>query len=101
MYSYPAYLIVALLGYAAFGSTVSSDILSDVTYVLSTGSMYVVWAFVVVKTATEATVYNQAAFTLLRDCFGCSDTSDHFDHHPKSRTIDIIIRFIWVACATV
>jgi len=100
-YSYPAYILVALLGYAAFGSEVSSNILLDITSVVSNGAMYVVWAFVVVKTATEATVYNQAAFTLFRDSVGLSDKSDHFDHHPKNRALDVLVRFMWVGASIV
>lgn len=100
-YSYPAYLIVALLGYGAFGADVSSNVLEDITHVLSHGAMFVVWAFVVVKTATEATVYNQAAFTLFRDSVGLTDKSDHINHHPQNRCLDYVLRFIWVGAATV
>jgi len=97
-FSYPAYILVALLGYAAFGAQVSSNVLLDITMVLSFSSMYIVWAFVVIKTATEATVYNQAAFTLLRDTFGLA-AKNNIDHHPKNKLLDILVRFVWVAGA--
>jgi len=100
-YSYFAYMVVALLGYAAFGSAVQSNVLMDITFALSFAAMYVVWAFVVVKTATEGTVYNQAAFTLLRDSLGTVDKEDHLDHHPTNWKLDVLLRFIWVAAATV
>jgi amino acid permease len=91
--------IVALLGYAAFGSDVSSNLLLDITDVLPHKAMYVVWAFVIVKTATEATVYNQAAFTMMRDALRLTAKGDHADHRPKSRTWDVILRVVWVMAA--
>ena len=98
-FSYPAYLVVALVGYAAFGYNVNTNVLLSINNVLPKEAMYPVWVFVTVKTATEAAVYNQAAFTLTRDIFGLTLDSDHVDHHPKNWKLDIVIRFVWVTLA--
>jgi amino acid permease len=55
----PAYLVIALLGFAAFGVNVASDMLLSMTFLVSQSAMYVVWAFVILKTGTEAVIYNQ------------------------------------------
>lgn len=95
-FAYLAYMLVALAGYGAFGASVDSTILQNLGDVLSKSSMVVVLVFVVIKTATEAAVYNQAAFTLTRDIFGLTLDSDHVDHHPRNWKIDVAIRFVWV-----
>merc|ERR1712224_707440 len=99
-FSYPAYLIVALVGFAAFGYQVQSELLYSINNVLPKSAMYIIWVFVMIKTSTEAAVYNQGAFTLTRDIFGLTLDTDHVDHHPKNWKIDIIIRFVYVICAT-
>ncbi len=99
-YSYPAYLVVAVLGYAAFGSDVQENLLMSITDILSDAAMFVIWAFVIVKTATEATVYNQVAFAMVRDKLGVSVDDDHANYHPKNRIVDGIIRVVWVVAAT-
>lgn len=100
----PAYLTVAVLGYAAFGINVNSNVLLSIGEGLSDWSMYVIWAFVAIKTATEAAVYNQGSFTLLRDCFGLSDKSNP-DHHPAANlwawATEILMRLIWAVLTTV
>lgn len=98
--SYPAYLIVALVGYAAFGYNVNSNLLKSLNDVLSKSSMYAVWVFVTFKTATEASIYSQAAFTLTRDTFGLTIDSDDINHHPKNRMLELMIRFVWVVLAS-
>ena len=55
----PAYLVIALLGFAAFGVNVASDMLLSMTFLVSQSAMYVVWGFVILKTGTEAVIYNQ------------------------------------------
>jgi len=99
-FSYPAYLIVALVGFAAFGYQVDSELLVSINDVLKPQAMYVIWIFVTLKTAAEAAVYNQAAFTLTRDICGLTLDSDHVDHHPRNWKLDFIMRFIWVILAT-
>jgi amino acid permease len=96
----PAYLIVGVLGYAAFGSSVESNLLLNVDDVLSTSALYVIWLFVAVKTAAEGAVFNQAAFTLIRDIIGLSIESDRVDHHPKNWIWDSILRIFYVGLAT-
>ena len=49
----PSYLIIACLGYAAFGMNVSPNVMSTIGIVMGNGPMYVIWAFIAVKTATE------------------------------------------------
>eukprot|EP00986_Skeletonema_menzelii_P014518 scaffold9702_cov101-Skeletonema_menzelii.AAC.4 len=87
--AFPAYLVIALLGFAAFGVSVASDVLVSVTMVLSKAAMCVVWVFVIIKTATEAAVYNQSAFVICRDILGIS-----------KRSYDILLRLVWVVVAT-
>ena len=98
-FSYPAYIIVALIGFAAFGYSVESDVLLSINNVLSKDAMYVIWIFVTIKTSTEAAVYNQAAFTLTRDITGLTIDSDHSDHHPRNWKIDFVMRFVYVTAA--
>ena len=98
-FSYPAYIIVALIGFAAFGYSVESDVLVSINNVLSKDAMYVIWIFVTIKTSTEAAVYNQAAFTLTRDITGLTIDSDHSDHHPRNWKIDFVMRFVYVTAA--
>jgi len=97
--SYPAYLIVALVGYAAFGYDVNSNLLKSLDDVLAKSAMCAVWIFVTFKTATEAAIYNQAAFTLARDTFGLTNDSDDINHHPKNRMLELMMRFVWVVLA--
>ena len=49
----PSYVVIACLGYAAFGMNVSSNVMDTIGIVMSNGPMYVIWAFIAVKTATE------------------------------------------------
>ena len=49
----PSYVVIAILGYAAFGMGVSSNVMDSIGQVMGDGPMYVIWAFVAVKTATE------------------------------------------------
>eukprot|EP00529_Nitzschia_sp_RCC80_P024138 CAMPEP_0113446716 /NCGR_PEP_ID=MMETSP0014_2-20120614/3857_1 /TAXON_ID=2857 /ORGANISM="Nitzschia sp." /LENGTH=448 /DNA_ID=CAMNT_0000337831 /DNA_START=505 /DNA_END=1848 /DNA_ORIENTATION=+ /assembly_acc=CAM_ASM_000159 len=97
----PAYLIVALIGYAAFGAAVEDNILLNINDVLSSNAMYVIWVFVAVKTASEGAVFNQAAFTLIRDVSGLTVQDDHVDHHPRSWALDWIMRSLYVILATI
>jgi amino acid permease len=98
-FSYPAYLLAALIGFAAFGYQVQSELLLSINNVLSKDAMYVIWVFVVIKTSTEAAVYNQAAFTLIRDITGLTLESDHIDHHPRNWIFDFCMRFVYVTAA--
>ena len=87
--AFPAYLVIALLGFAAFGVSVASDVLISMTMILSKAAMYVVWVFVIIKTATEAAVYNQSAFVICRGILGIT-----------KRSYDIVFRVVWVVVAT-
>jgi amino acid permease len=98
-FSYPAYIIVALIGFAAFGYQVESDVLSNINNVLSKDAMYVIWIFVTIKTSAEAAVFNQAAFTLTRDVTGLTIDSDHINYHPRNWKIDLCMRFVYVIAA--
>lgn len=99
----PAYLVVALVGYSAFGAQVNSNVLLSINQVMSHEAMFGIWTFVAIKTATEAATFNQASFTLLRDIFGLSDKKDA-DHHPAATArgwmIEILIRFVWAVLTT-
>ena len=87
--AFPAYLVIGLLGFAAYGVSVASDVLISMTLVLTKAAMYVVWVFVIIKTATEAAVYNQSAFIICRDILGIT-----------KRSYDIVFRIIWIVVAT-
>merc|ERR1711957_632237 len=54
---------------------------------------------VMIKTSTEAAVFNQAAFTLLRDITGLTMDSDHIDYHSRNWKINFVIRFVYVTAA--
>jgi amino acid permease len=100
-FAFPAYFFTAILGYAAFGPDVNGELLLSLNDYLPAGAMYVIWIFVIVKVATEASVFNQAAFTFLRDILGWNATSTENDEEsiiPK-RNIwirDAILRIVWV-----
>lgn len=100
-FAYPAYMVVAMVGYAAFGYKVQSNIFLSIDEILPKSAMIVIWALLAIKTATEAAVFNQAAFTLTRDVLGLTLDEDHVDHHPKNWKIDYVIRVIWCILAAV
>ena len=100
-FAYPAYMVVAMVGYAAFGYKVQSNIFLSIDEILPRSAMIVIWALLAIKTATEAAVFNQAAFTLTRDVLGLTLDEDHVDHHPKNWKIDYVIRVIWCILAAV
>ncbi len=87
--AFPSYFVIALLGFAAFGVSVASDLLLSMTLVLSKPAMYVVWVFVIIKTATEGAIYNQSAFIICRRIVGIS-----------KRSYDVLFRFLWIVVAT-
>lgn len=99
----PSYIVIACLGYAAFGMNVSPNVMDTIGIVMGNGPMYVIWAFIAVKTATEAAAYNQASFTLLRESFGLADRTNE-DHLPAANTrawtIEVTTRLIWTVGAT-
>lgn len=99
--AYPAYLLSALIGYTAFGSDVEGDVLLSLNNVLPKAAMYVIFCFVIIKVATEASVLNQGAFTLIRDIVGLTIEDDHVDHHPRNKGMDYTIRTIWVLIGTI
>ncbi|KAL7448390.1 hypothetical protein ACHAWC_009402 [Mediolabrus comicus] len=92
--AFPSYLVIALLGFAAFGVSVASDLLLSMTPVLSNAAMYVVWVFVIIKTATEGAVYNQSAFVVCRRILVVFWNKKHKADAPKWR-----IRFHYVFIA--
>jgi vesicular inhibitory amino acid transporter len=87
--AYPSYLVIALLGFAAFGVSVQSELLLSLTLRLSKAAMYVVWVFVIIKTATEGAIYNQSAFYICGRILGIS-----------KRMYDVLFRIIWVVVST-
>ena len=103
--SSPAYLTVALVGFAAFGIGVSSELIESIQTVIPPAAMYPIWIVVIIKTSTEAAVYNQAAFTLTRDIFGWSTTRDDTDQKinapPQNTIVDVLMKVIYISCATV
>ena len=104
--SYPAYLTVALVGFAAFGIGVSPELMNSIQTVIPSGAMYPIWIVVIIKTSTEAAVYNQAAFTLTRDIFGWTTTRDDTDPTTidppprKTKIVDVLMKVIYISCAT-
>lgn len=104
-FSATSYLIVAMMGYAAFGVSVNSLLLLDFNDLLPDAAMYTVWVFVAIKTSTEGAVFNQAAFSLTRDLLGMTQEDDQgrrsIDHHPKNWILDFVMKLVWVALATV
>ena len=87
--TFPSYLTVALVGFAAFGVDVATDLLISMSFVLSNAAMYVIWVFVIIKTATEGTIYNQSAFAMIDDVFSIT-----------KKSTDIAIRVIWTVVCT-
>ena len=106
--SYPAYLMVALVGFAAFGIGVSSELMESIQTVISPAAMYPIWIVVIIKTSTEAAVYNQAAFTLTRDICGWTTTTHDdttepttIDSPPRNtKMVDVLMKVIYISCAT-
>lgn len=99
-----SYIVIACLGYAAFGMSVSSNVMDSIGNVMGDGPMYVIWAFIAVKTATEAAAYNQASFALLRESFGLANRSNE-DHLPAANAgawaIEMATRLTWTLSATI
>ena len=87
--AFPSYLVIALLSFAAFGVSVESELLLSLTLHLSKAAMYVVWVFVIIKTATEGAVYNQSAFIICRRIVGIT-----------KRSYDVLFRFLWMVVST-
>jgi len=103
--SYPAYLTVALVGFAAFGIGVSSELMESIQTVIPSAAMYPIWIVVIIKTSTEAAVFNQAAFTLMRDICGLTTPSDDTDPTSdppprKTKIFDVLMKVIYISCAT-
>lgn len=44
---------------------VASDMLLSMTFLVSQSAMYVVWGFVILKTGTEAVIYNQVRIDII------------------------------------
>ena len=87
--AFPSYLVIALLGFAAFGVSVESELFLSLTLHLSKAAMYVVWVFVIIKTAAEGAVYNQSAFIICRRIVGIT-----------KRSYDVLFRFLWMVVST-
>ena len=75
---YACSVSIALLGFVAFGVDVASNVWESVTVHLSPAIMYTIWTVLVIKTLTEAAVYNQAAFALFRDIVGIAENRFNF-----------------------
>lgn len=100
MFAYPAYLLAALVGYGAFGATVNDEVLLSLNNYLAPAAMYFIWAFVIIKVSTEAAIFNQCAFTLIRDMVGLTIDHDHVDYHSRNKWIDYMLRFVWLVLTT-
>jgi len=92
----PSYLVVAVLGYAAFGKEVDGNVMNSAAAIIPDAAMIVMFVFIIFKTASEAAAYNQASFTLLRECLGFSNA----EHTTKSRAFEFTTRFFWSLTAT-
>jgi len=68
--STPFFIMISVLGYAAFGDNVAEDILDSFTGYLPGAALFVLWLFIIFKVGTEGSVFNQGAFTLIRYIFG-------------------------------
>ena len=86
-----SYLVVALLGFAAFGESVASDLLLslELTKVVSEAGMIVIWVFVIIVAATEGAIINQAAFSMCFQLLGIS-----------KRSYDVIFRLVYIVAGT-
>ena len=100
MFAYPAYLLAALVGYGAFGATVKGEVLLSLNKYLAPSAMYFIWVFVIIKVSTEAAIFNQCAFTLIRDMVGLTIDHDHVDYHSRNKWIDYMLRFVWLVLTT-
>jgi len=65
--AFPAYLMVATLGYAAFGNQVTSDVFDSLSFVLGVDAMYFAYGILAFKTVAEGALYNQVAFRVIED----------------------------------
>jgi hypothetical protein len=97
---YCIFVTYLIVGFAAFGSDVNGEVLVSLTSVLPKAAMHVISCFVIIKVGTEAAIFNQAAFTLLRDIIGLTIEADHIDYRPRNKYIDYIMRVVWVIIGT-
>jgi amino acid permease len=98
--STPFFIMISVLGYAAFGADVADDVLDSFSGYVPDAALFALWLFIIFKVATEGSVFNQGAFTLIRDIFGLAIEDDHVDHHPRNKKLDFFCRFLWVAATT-
>jgi len=98
--STPFFIMISLVGYAAYGDDVAQEVLDSFYGHMPDAALIVLWMFIIFKVATEGSVFNMGAFTLIRDMFKLSIEEDHVDHHPRNKKIDFVCRFLWVAAAT-
>lgn len=94
------FIVISLVGYAAYGDAVAEEVLDSFYGHMPNASLIVLWLFVIFKVATEGSVFNMGAFTLIRDILKLSIEEDHVDHHPRNKKLDFVCRFLWVAAAT-
>ena len=93
---FPSYIVVAVLGYAAFGEEVDANVMNSAAAIIPNAAMVVMFVFIIFKTASEAAAYNQASFTLLRESLGFSDA----ERTTKSWAFEFTTRFVWSLTAT-
>jgi len=102
---------------------VASDMLLSMTFLVSQSAMYVVWAFVILKTGTEAVIYNQVriAVGIKKFLYHITPTWSSYTLYVFSsflplqaaftlcrgmfgitkKRYDVLLRVIWVVVATI
>lgn len=94
---FPSYLVICVIGYAAFGAEVSSFLPTDLNTHVPNSLITAIYVFLVTNTLALGAVYIQAAFTLMDDIFPC--LRDPYDS-GRYNLRQLVARFVFVALAT-
>jgi Transmembrane amino acid transporter protein len=85
----PCYFLVGVVGYAAFGSTVSGFVVDDISnYISSNIFIGLVWILIMINAIAMGAVYVQAAFILIEDMFPTFFVVHHHDDDDDHKEVN-------------
>lgn len=108
---FPIYLLLCVLAYQAFGSSMLSFLLDSLTPVLSEGCITAIYVLLLINTLSVGCVYIQASFMLLNTIFPCLNknrnqscrdnvvnrSSNQFKYYSYKQ---LLARFVFIASST-
>ena len=99
---FPSYLLITVIGYAAFGADVSAFLLDNLQLHVSEGFLIFIYVIVIVNGLALGAVYVQACFTLIADVFPFTERDREHDHNSEGRYgwAQLLARFVYVALCT-